>query len=197
MELGLYSVGSAMFSISSSNVITGWFSHKFNKWRLKKRIYGCLLQKGNTTLCNKLSSHNHLFFDIDKLYDDLTAPKEASENVNPLTPIEKYMAHPILRQHLINISNIYKGKIIVVSKHLEILKSMPIYDSNINFFSFSKEMETTIGVIYPDEISHKNSEIDKFRNILELKPEQLTICDSLKDIEIKIKSYYGITDTPL
>lgn len=197
MELGLYSVGSAMLSLSSSNIITGWFSHKFNKWRLKSRIYGCLLQKGNTTLCNKLSSHSHLFFDIDKLYDDLTAPKEASENVNPLTPVEKYMAHPILRNHLINISHIYKGKIIVVSKHLEILKSMPIYDSNIHFFSFSREMEANIGVIYPDEISHKNSEVDKFRNILELKSNQLSICDSLKDIETKIKNFYGITDTPL
>ena len=64
---------------SVSGMFSTWIYTKYKKWRLKKRLTGVLLLKGCTTVCQKLSNSEVLFFDIDVLYRELTAPKEASD----------------------------------------------------------------------------------------------------------------------
>jgi hypothetical protein len=119
----------------------------------------------------------------------LTAPKEASDHKEP-TVVENFTAYPILRNHVFNLTNIYKGQIIVVSHNLELLRAVGIYDENIKFYAFSKNMETNIGVIFSSEIDRAHAELTKFRYIRELNENQIVLVESLQDLEKKIKEHY-------
>ena len=119
----------------------------------------------------------------------MTAPKEASDHKEP-TVVENYTAYPILRNHVFNLTNIYKGQIIVVSHNLELLRAVGVYEENIKFYAFSKTMEQNIGVIFPSDIERAHCELTKFRMIRELKEEQIVLVDNLQDLEKKIKEFY-------
>lgn len=174
---------------SMGGILSNWIYHKYKKWRLKRRLTGVLLLKGVSTLCQKLSNSEVLLFDIDVLYRELTAPKEAADHKEP-TVVENFTAYPILRNHVFNLTNIYKGQIIVVSHNLELLRAVGVYDENIKFYAFSKNMETNIGVIFSSEIDRAHAELTKFRYIRELKDEQIVLVESLVDLEKKIKEFY-------
>ena len=174
---------------SVGGILSNWIYHKYKKWRLKRRLTGVLLLKGVSTLCQKLSNSEVLLFDIDVLYRELTAPKEAADHKEP-TVVENFTAYPILRNHVFNLTNIYKGQIIVVSHNLELLRAVGVYDENIKFYAFSKNMETNIGVIFSSEIDRAHAELTKFRYIRELKEEQIVLVESLVDLEKKIKEHY-------
>ena len=174
---------------SMGGILGGWLYNKFKKWRLKKRLTGVLLLKGVSTLCQKLSNSEILLFDIDVLYRELTAPKEASDHKEP-TVVENYTAYPILRNHVFNLTNIYKGQIVVVSHNLELLRAVGIYEENIRFYAFSKHMETNIGVIFSSEIERAHCELNKFRYIRNLNESQIVLVDNLQDLEKKIKEHY-------
>jgi hypothetical protein len=184
----LSSVAGAV-SKSMSGIVSNWIYHKYKKWKLRKRLTGVLLLKGVSTLCQKLSNSEVLFFDIDVIWRELTAPKEATDNKEP-SVVENYTAYPILRNHVFNLTNIYKGQIIVVSHNLELLRAVGVYEENIKFYAFSKNMETNIGVIFPSEIERAHCELTKFRYIRELKEEQIVLVDNLQDLEKKIKEFY-------
>jgi hypothetical protein len=186
--LALSSVASSVGK-SMGGILSNWIYHKYKKWRLKKRLTGVLLLKGVSTLCQKLSNSTILLFDIDTIYKELTAPKEATDHKEP-TVVENFTAYPILRNHVFNLTNIYKGQIIVVSHNLELLRAVGIYDENIKFYAFSKNMETNIGVIFSSEIDRAHAELTKFRYIRELKEEQIVLVESLVDLEKKIKEHY-------
>ena len=176
---------------SVSGIFSTWMYTKYKKWRLKKRLTGVLLLKGVSTICQKLSNNEVLFFDIDVLYRELTAPKEAVEDHKEPTVVENFTAYPILRNHVFNLTNIYKGQIIIVSHSLELLRAVGIYEENIKFYAFSKDMEKNIGVIFPTEIDRAYAELTKFRNIRDMDAEQIVLVDSLQDLEKKLKEKYS------
>jgi hypothetical protein len=175
---------------SVSGIFSTWMYAKYKKWRLKKRLTGVLLLKGVSTVCQKLSNNEVLFFDIDVLYRDLTSPKEAVEDHKEPTVVENFTAYPILRNHVFNLTNIYKGQIIIVSHSLELLRAVGIYEENIKFYAFSKAMEQNIGVIFPSEVDRAYAELTKFRTIREMNAEQIVLVDNLQDLEKKIKEQY-------
>lgn len=187
----IYALSSVAGAVSKSmgGLVSNWIYHKYQKWKLRKRLTGVLLLKGVSTICQKLSNSEVLFFDIDVIYKELTAPKEASDHKEP-TVVENYTAYPILRNHVFNLTNIYKGQIIVVSHSLELLKAVGIYDQNIKFYAFSRDMEKNIGVIFPSEIERAHCELTKFRYIRELRAEQIILVESLVDLERKVKEQY-------
>jgi hypothetical protein len=176
---------------SVSGIFSTWMYTKYKKWRLKKRLTGVLLLKGVSTISQKLSNNEVLFFDIDVLYRELTAPKEAVEEHKEPTVVENFTAYPILRNHVFNLTNIYKGQIIIVSHSLELLRAVGIYEENIKFYAFSKTMEQNIGVIFPSEVDRAYAELTKFRTIREINPDQLVLVDSLLDLEKKLKEQYS------
>ena len=175
---------------SVSGIFSNWMYTKYKKWRLKKRLTGVLLLKGVSTISQKLSNNEVLFFDIDVLYRELTAPKEAVEDHKEPTVVENFTAYPILRNHVFNLTNIYKGQIIIVSHSLELLRAVGIYEENIKFYAFSKTMEQNIGVIFPSEVDRAYAELTKFRTIREMNAEQIVLVDSLLDLEKKLKEQY-------
>jgi hypothetical protein len=187
------SVASAVASSPMGGLLGGWIYHKFKKWRLKKRLSGVLLLKGVSTLCQKLSNTEVLFFDIDTIYRELTAPKEAADHKEP-SVVENYTAYPILRTHVWNLTNIYKGQIVIVSHNLELLRAVGVYNENITFFAFSKEMERNIGVIFPSEIDRAHAELTKFRTLRELPETQVVIVNNLNDLEVKLKEKYHMNN---
>lgn len=188
----IYAISSVASAVASSPVgglLGGWIYNKFKKWRLKKRLSGVLLLKGVSTLCQKLSNTEVLFFDIDTIYKELTAPKEATDHKEP-SVVENYTAYPILRTHVWNLTNIYKGQIVIVSHNLELLRAVGVYNENITFFAFSKEMEKNIGVIFPSDIDRAHAELTKFRTLRELPETQVVIVNNLNDLEVKLKEKY-------
>jgi hypothetical protein len=190
----VYAISSLATAISSSpgRALTSWLCHQFLKWRMKKKLFGAVLLKGCTTLCQKLSSDEILFFDVDVLYHQLTAPKSAEEVDKKPSVVENYTAYPILRTHLFNLSKVYKNRIVIVSKSLELLKALGIYDEHVYFYAFSKEMEEKVGLIYTDENLHKEAEVNKFRIKDQMKPSNVIVIESMADLEAKLKSQFGI-----
>jgi len=190
----VYAISSLATAISSSpgRALTSWLCHQFLKWRLKKKLFGVVLLKGCTTLCEKLSSNQILFFDVDVLYHQLTAPRSAEEVNKKVSVVENYTAYPILRTHLYNLSKVYKNRIVIVSKSLELLKALGIYDDHLYFYAFSKEMEEKVGLIYTDEKVHKEAEVNKFRIKDQMKPSNVVIIESMADLESKLKTQFAI-----
>ena len=186
------SVASAVASSPMSNAVGNWLYTKFKKWSLKKRLSGILLLKGVSSLCEKLSNNDVLFFDIDVIYKELTAPKEASYLNKEPSIVENFTAYPLLRNHIINLTNIYKGKIVIVSHSLELLKAVGVYSTNIYFYAFSRDMEKNIGVIFPSEADRAYAELSKFRIMREIPEEQVAVVDSLVDLEKKVKMQYNL-----
>lgn len=190
----VYAISSLATAISSSpgRALTSWLCHQFLKWRMKKKLFGVVLLKGCTSLCEKLSSSEILFFDVDVLYHQLVAPKSADELNKKPSVVENYTAYPILRTHLFNLSKVYKNRIVIVSKSLELLKALGIYDEHMYFYAFSKEMEEKVGLIYSDESLHKEAEVNKFRIKDQMKPSNVIIIESMNDLENKLKNQFSI-----
>ena len=190
----VYSLSSVAGAVGKSmgGIFSNWIYHKYKKWKLKKRLTGVLLLKGVSTLSQKMSNSQVLLFDIDVIYRELTSPKEASDNKEP-SVVENFTAYPLLKNHVFNLTNIYKGQIIVISHNLELLRAVGIYEENITFYAFSKNMEQNIGVIFPSEIDRAHAELTKFRYIRELNESQIVLVDNLADLERKIKERYNQT----
>ncbi len=199
--VSIYAMTGALGSVMGSpptNAIASWIGNKYMKWRLRRRIFGCLVLKGKTTICSKITSMTHLALDIDTLYEKYTVAQDAASQTNQTpSPLENYTVYPLLRNHVLQASNLFKGKIILVSSSLELLKAMPIYFNNIHFFPFSKAMEENIGVIFPNERDHHESQLNKFRYLREIEPSNITVVESLIDLEKKVKDHYGITQIAL
>jgi hypothetical protein len=190
----VYAISSLATAITSSpgRALTSWICHQYLKWRMKKKLFGIVLLKGCTSLCEKLSSEDILFFDVDVLYHQLTAPKSAEEVNKKPSVVENYTAYPILRTHLFNLSKVYKNRIVIVSKSLELIKALGIYDEHVYFYAFSKEMEEKVGLIYTDEKDHKEAEVNKFRIKDQMKPSNVIIIESMNDLETKLKNQFSI-----
>ena len=190
----IYALSSVAGAVGKSmgGIFSNWIYHKYKKWKLKKRLTGILLLKGVSTLSQKLSNSEVLLFDIDVIYRELTAPKEAQDHKDP-SVVENFTAYPLLKNHVFNLTNIYKGQIIVISHNLELLRAVGIYEENITFYAFSKSMEQNIGIIFPSEVDRAHAELSKFRYIRELNGAQIVLVDNLSDLEQKIKERYNQT----
>lgn len=195
--VSIYALSSGAIAAATSppsSAVASWLSARYWKWRNRKKIFGCLIMKGKTTICNKLNSRDppFLFLDVDTLYEKYAAPAEAN-TVNQIpSQLENYMIYPLIREHIQRCSQLYKGSIVLVSSNLDLLKSCPVYFSQIHFFPFSKEMEENIGVIFPSEKEHTAATINKFRYLREIPATQTTVVESLGDMEKKIKEKFGI-----
>jgi hypothetical protein len=67
-----------------------------------------------------------------------------------------------------------------------------VYNENITFFAFSKDMEKNIGVIFPSEGDRASAELTKFRTLRDLPETQVVIVNNLSDLEAKFKEKYNM-----
>lgn len=196
----IYSISTAALSLNSSlgRAFTQYLYSKFMSWKLKRRLHAVILMKGCSTICQKYSSEQVLFLDIDVLYDQLTAPKEASDlqRARP-SVLESYMAYPILRNHLYSISRAFKKNIVLVSKSYELIRAMNITVENTHFFAFSKEMDERTGPLFPDEKAHADSVVKKLRTREHFDDNHIVVVESMADLETKLKQKFGILQTEI
>lgn len=195
---GLYAIGSGVSAIAgspASSLLFDWMSNWYHKRRLRQRVRGLVLLKGVTTMCQKLTTSECVYIDCDTLWQTLHVPKDAESlakhNAGEINPVDAMLAYATIKKHIINICSVFKGKLVLVSKSLDLLHSLPIKYENIYFAAFSKEMETNIGVIFPDVASHHKAEIDKFRVMREVDEEHTYISDSMKDLYDKTAEKFG------
>jgi hypothetical protein len=195
----VYAISSGISAIAGSpvsSVIGNWLGKWFLKRRLKRRSGGLLIMKGVSTLCQKLTTPTHLYLDVDRLYQQLTAPKSAEElnKATPHNPVDDYLAYPIIKNHISNISSVFKGKIILVSKSLDLLHAMPIYPESILFGCFSKDMEESVGqIIYSSPTEHNEAIVEKFRDLQKLPSNQVVYVSTLNELLDKTAAHFGST----
>jgi hypothetical protein len=150
--------------------------------------------KGVSTLCQRLSTSECVYIDCDTLWQGLNAPKDAeshAKNPDEVNPVDCMISYSIIKNHIVNITNVFKGKIVLVSKCLDLLRALPVKNENIFFAGFSKEMEQNIGVIFPSEKEHHEAQINKFRILREIPEERTYICESMKDLYEKTSEKFG------
>lgn len=199
---GVYAIGSgvaAMAGSPASSLLVDWFSSWWHKRRLAKRVRGLVLLKGITSLCTKLTTPDVVYIDCDSLLQTLQMPKDAEELAaqqsgvkHPANnPIDVLLAHAVIKNHVLNITSVFKGKIVLVSKTLDLLYALPVKRENIFFACFSKDMEANIGVIYANEADHHRAEVDKFRVMREIPEERVYVSDNLKELYDKTAIHFG------
>ena len=186
----IYGISSGVSAVAGSpltSMFSSWLTSWFLKRKLKKRLTGLLIMKGVSTLCQKLTTQTHLYLDVDKLFQNLTAPKSAEE-VNERSVVDDYLAYPIIKNHIANIATVFKGDIILVSRSIELLHAMPIYQNSIVFGCFSKEMEDNVGgVIYNgSKDEHHEAVVEKFRILRELPQQQIIMVNTLNELYDKV-----------
>lgn len=205
---GIYAIGSgvaAMAGSPASSLLVDWFSSWWNKRRLAKRVRGLVLLKGITTLCTKLTTGEVVYIDCDSLLQSLKLPHSAEELAaqqsgakHPTSnPIDELMCHAVIKNHVINITNVFKGKIVLVSKTLDLLYALPVKKENLFFAAFSKDMEQNIGVIFANEADHHRAEVEKFRVMREIAEERVYVSDSMKELYDKTADKFGSKRTQL
>lgn len=196
---GLYAIGSGVSAIAgspASSLVFEWVSNWYNKRRLAKRVRGLVLLKGTTTMCSKLTLPNAdvVYIDCDSLLQTLQMPKDAEELAKApagVNPIDAMLAYSIIKRHIVNVCSVFKGKIVLISKSLDLLHALPVKNENIYFAAFSKDMEENIGVIYANEKEHHEAQVNKFRVMREIDQEHTYIVDSLKDLYDKTADKFG------
>lgn len=197
MEAGsLYAISSGVAAVAgspASSLVFDWISNWYQKKRLARRVRGLILLKGGTTMCAKLTNNEVVFIDCDYLLQTLQVPKDAVEaNKNlPCNPVDQLLSYSIIRKHILNIASIFKGQIILVSKTLELLISLPVKYDNIYFAAFSRDMEQNIGIIYPNEQEHHHAEIEKYRIMRNIDEQHTYIVDNLQDLYNKTAEKFG------
>lgn len=195
--ISVYGISSGVASIAGSplsRVVGSWIASWFIKRKLKKRCFGLLMMKGVSTLCQKLTTSSVLYLDVDKLYQQLNAPVSADDlakKSEPHNPVDDYLAYPIIKNHILNISSVFKGQIVLVSKSIDLLHAMPLYEQSISFFAFSKDMEANVGnIIYDSEKEHHEAIITKFRAIQHLSSNQISYVSSMAELYQKVAEKY-------
>lgn len=197
----IYAVSSAVLSTANSSLgkaFTNYCYSKWMGWRLKKRLHAIVLLKGVTSICQKFSSPDNLFLDVDVLFEQLTAPKEASEVGKKPSVLEKFTAYPIIRNHLYSVSRIFKKNIICVSHSHELLQALSISADNTWFYAFSKELdERTLPLFDGDDKQHAESVVNKLRIRDRFEESKIVVCESMSDLESKLKQKFNIASTQL
>lgn len=185
---GLYAISAGVSAIAgspASSIIFDTLASWWTRRKLRHRVRGLVVLKGVTTLTQKLTTPECVYIDVDTLYQQLTVPKDAETlNANPVrNPVDDLLAYSVIKRHIMNITQVWKGKIVFVSKNLELLKTLPIKHENIYFGAFSKDCEKNIAnVIYATPEEHHQAEIQKFRVMRELPEERVFICDTIKEL---------------
>ena len=204
MEAGsLYAIGSAVGAVAGSPATTAIFDAVGNWWtrrKLRHRVRGLVMMKGCSTLCEKLTTTDCVFIDCDKLLQNLTIPVDAeSDKKKPddPNPVDKLLCYGIIKRHITNIAGVWKDRIVLVSRHLDLLEMLPVQKKNIHFCAFSKEAEKNLGVIYSNEAEHAEAQLNKFRTIQELPETQVYIADSLKEAYDMTKSRFDCKKSAL
>lgn len=197
--MDLYAISSTALGMNSSigRLFTNYVYNKIMSWRLKRRLHGIILLKGVSTLCEKHSSNNILFLDIDKLFNELTAPKDATEANKAPSVLDSYMAYPIIRNHLYSISRCFKKNIVCVSHNIELLNALSIPTENTWFYAFSKEMDQRTGPLFPDEKAHADSIVSKLRIRDQFEEDHVIIVESMADLDVKIKIRFNINSSEI
>lgn len=198
MEPGtIYAIGSGVSALAgspASSMLADWFSSWWHKRRLSKRMRGLVLLKGVSTMCQKLSNSDCVYIDCDTLWQTLNAPKDAeslAKKPEDINPVDAMLAYAVIKNHIINITNVFKGKIVLVSKCLDLLHALPVKNEHIYFAAFSREMEGNIGIIFVNEAEHNASQIQKFRVMREVPEERVYIVDTMKDLYDKTAEKFG------
>lgn len=196
----LYAISSAVVGTANSSLgkaFTNYCYSKWMSWRLKKRIHGIVLIKGVSHLCQRLSSPDILFLDVDILYEQLTAPKDAESVEKKPTVLESFMAYPIIRNHLYTISRVFKKNIVCVSHSHELVQALSISSENIWFYAFSREMDGRTLPLFTDEKAHAESVVNKLRTRDRFEENKIVVCESMSDLETKIKVRFFILQTEI
>ena len=199
----LYIIGSGVSALAgspASSLLFEWLQNWFQKRRLSKRVRGLVLLKGTTTMCSKLTTSEVVYIDCDSLLQTLQAPRDAEELARApagVNPVDTMLAYSVIKRHIGNVCSVFKGKIILVSKSLDLLHSLPLKHENIYFGAYSREMELTIGVIFANEAEHHQAEVEKFRVLRAIPEERMYIVDSLKDLYDKTAERFGSKRTQL
>lgn len=196
---GLYAIGSGVSALAgspASSILFEWLSSWYQKRRLAKRVRGLVLLKGTTTMCSKLTLPNAdvVYIDCDSLLQTLQVPKDAEELAKApagVNPIDAMLAYSVIKRHIVNVCSVFKGKIVLISKSLDLLHSLPLKHENIYFGAFSKDMEENIGVIYANEKEHHEAQVNKFRIMREIDEEHTYVVESLKDLYDKTAEKFG------
>ena len=196
VSAGIYAIGSAVGAMAGSpvsSIFASWLGNKFAKYRLRKRLSALIMLRGVSTLCAKLTTPQVLFLDVDKLFQTLNVAESAAADASAQrNPVDVLLSYPVIRAHIVNVASVYKGRIVLVSKSLELIHALPVREEAITFAAFSRACEENIKIIYPSEHAAHEGEVEKYRIIRELKEEQIFISDSLAELYKKVEERYGV-----
>ena len=177
---------------TSTSMLTLWAINKWLKFRMRNRVRAILLLKGCSSVAKKHTSSNpnRLFVDLDSMLQQHAKYIEWKDS-----PAHICLLYPFVKENVKQILQNYPhGKVILVSRNYEMLKLMPVLKKNLYFFAYSKEMSANTSLLYEgDESERTKDELLKLRLAAEFPvQENIVICQSLADLDQKIREKFGI-----
>ena len=183
-------------AVSSASSVGGVFSFlmltKLVSWYIRRKAKAVLLLKGKTTLCNKWTSNNVIFLDIDNVLTELPEYEKSKDN-----PAKLFLLYPIVKQRVDVLVKGFRKPVVFVSRNWDLLRVMNVSKKNIIFLCNSQEGHKKSQLLYSDPAQFAQDDILRLKYLHNVPKKQIKICESLADIDKHIKDSFGLTNVAM
>lgn len=183
-------------AIQSASSVGGVFSFlmltKLVSWYVRRKAKAVLLLKGKTTLCNKWTSNDIIFLDIDNVLTELPEYEKAKDN-----PAKLFLLYPIVKQRVDALVKGFRKPVVFVSRNWDLLRVMNVSKKNIVYLCGSQEYHKKSQLLYTDAEQFATDDILRLKYLHSVPKKQIKICESLADIDKNIRDIFGLTNVAM
>ena len=177
----------------SASSVGGVFSFlmltKLVSWYVRRKAKAVLLLKGKTTLCNKFTSNDIIFLDIDNVLTELPEYEKAKDN-----PAKLFLLYPIVKQRVDGLVKGFRKPVVFVSRNWDLLRVMNVSKKNIVYLCGSQEYHKKSQLLYSDPEQFAADDILRLKYLHCVPKKQIRVCESLSDIDKHIRGTFEVTN---
>lgn len=183
-------------AMQSASSVGGVFSFlmltKLFTWYLRRKAKAILLLKGKTTLCNKYTSNDVIFLDIDNVLTDLPEYPKSKDN-----PAKLFLLYPIVKQRVDVLVKGFRKPVVFVSRNWDLLRTMNISRKNIFYLCGSQEYHKKSQLLYSDPEQFAADDILRLKYLNTVPKKQIRICESLLDIDRHVRETFKVLNVAM
>lgn len=164
---------------------------KIIRYMQSRKAKGILLLKGKSNLCDKYTSNDIIFLDIDNLLEKLPEYEEAKDKPSAL-----FLLYPLIKQRVNVLTNGFNKQVVYVSRNWDLLRTM-VRRKNIFYLCGSQEFHKKSQLLYNDPQQFALDDILRLKYLHRINKKQIKVCESLGDIDKHVKEIFGVTNVAM
>lgn len=183
-------------AIQSASSVGGVFSFlmltKLVSWYVRRKAKAVLLLKGKTTLCNKWTSNDIIFLDIDNVLTELPDYEKAKDN-----PAKLFLLYPIVKARVDILVKGFRKPVVFVSRNWDLLRVMNVSKRNIIYLAGSQEYHKKSQLLYSDPEQYAKDDILRLKYLNSVPKKQIRVCESLSDMDKHIRETFKLNNVAM